>query len=53
MMYVYICNNDNCQEMYEFDEVNTCCKCGETTREVHRGDVGLPFEEDDEIDEEN
>ena len=50
--YVYICNNDDCEEMFE-DETMHCYKCGANTREVHKGDMGMDYEEGDEIDEEN
>jgi hypothetical protein len=38
--YVYICNNDDCQEVHE-SQTDNCDSCNSDTREVHKGDIGL------------
>lgn len=38
--YVYICNDDDCQELHE-DQTDYCDSCPSDTREVHRGDMQM------------
>ena len=38
--YVYICNNNDCQELHE-EQTDNCHSCPGDTREVHRGDMQM------------